>query len=320
MTKLEPLPWFAFNIADYLKDTMRLSTEAHGAYLLLMLDYYGTGAPCPDDDYVLSAVAKLPEERWKQVRKALQPLFDVRDGHWFHSRIEREMRDASDRHAKRTAAASAANDARWGGKGAKADQSTAPRSPDTARAPKNANRTPNRMRDAIPIASVPVSPEDPQIQIHSTLTVEREGALSEVDDDDLEIGTSIPKDFLPSAETSDRARAAGMEVAEIDAEVRKFINHQLSAGNFSSNWQASFANWIERGIEYRAKQTAKAPPRIEVNNAPYVPTERDWDDACMRYARNNSIWSKHLGPDPGLPSCRAPIAILLKHGLRKAAS
>jgi hypothetical protein len=34
---------------------------------------------CPDDDFILSAVAKLPVEIWQQrYRKVLEPFFDVR--------------------------------------------------------------------------------------------------------------------------------------------------------------------------------------------------------------------------------------------------
>ena len=64
--KLEPLPWFAFNVADYQTGTGRLPTESHGADLLLMLDYYGKASPCPDDDFILAAVTRLPIESWKK--------------------------------------------------------------------------------------------------------------------------------------------------------------------------------------------------------------------------------------------------------------
>jgi uncharacterized protein YdaU (DUF1376 family) len=38
----------AANVAENVKDTMRLNTEAHGAYLLLVLDYYGTAGRSKD--------------------------------------------------------------------------------------------------------------------------------------------------------------------------------------------------------------------------------------------------------------------------------
>jgi uncharacterized protein YdaU (DUF1376 family) len=311
--KLEPLPWFAFNVGEYVKDTMRLTRDAHGAYLLLMLDYYGTATPCPDDDFILAALTKSTEAEWKQLRKMLAPFFDIREGHWYHNRIEREMREASAKHAAGIAAAKVGASARWDKERTKATQSTAPTHPRTTRARKNADRnaagTADRMPDAVQSQSGP----DAHLHKHPLITGGGEAPPApEAPDDDFQVGP-IPKDFTPDPATSDVARAAGMSVAEIDAEVRKFILKRQ--GQLGDDWQGSFALWIEREIAYRAKQAAKAPPRIEVNNARVEPTEGDIDRALALFAKGGPWSHRAMGPEPGQIGCRIPSKLIEAAGL-----
>lgn len=99
-------------IGDYLGDTQRLTTEQHGAYLLLIFDYWRNGAP-PDDDAVLQQITRLNPQAWKKHKATLRALFEVRDGVWTHKRIERERESAVENQGRRSAKARAAADARW---------------------------------------------------------------------------------------------------------------------------------------------------------------------------------------------------------------
>lgn len=89
--------WFAFYPGDYLRDTSRLSTVAHGAYLLLLLDYYATGRPIPDDDNILARICKLTTDDWKALRPDLSKLFSIENGMWNHKRVELEMQRREER-------------------------------------------------------------------------------------------------------------------------------------------------------------------------------------------------------------------------------
>lgn len=104
-------PWFPFYVGDYVRDTARLTTEGHGAYLLLMLDYWANGAP-PDDDETLSSIARLPLEQWVKLRPKIATFFDVADGKWSHGRIEKELAEAEEKHQKRVNAGKAGGEAK----------------------------------------------------------------------------------------------------------------------------------------------------------------------------------------------------------------
>lgn len=83
------LPYIQFYIADYLADTMHLSTEEHGAYLLLIFNYWQTGKPLPKNR--LSVISRLSKEQWCLIEGTLSEFF-VDDGtHWVHLRIERDL-------------------------------------------------------------------------------------------------------------------------------------------------------------------------------------------------------------------------------------
>jgi len=82
-------------IGDYLADTSRLTTEQHGAYLLLIMDYWRNGR-LPDDDAILANIARLSPESWAKHRGVLQGFFEGQDGEWVHERIEQEKDKSGD--------------------------------------------------------------------------------------------------------------------------------------------------------------------------------------------------------------------------------
>jgi len=107
--------WMPLYIGDYLADTGRLTTEGHGAYLLLIMDYWRNGAP-PDDDDTLAAITKLPVARWKKLRPVMASLFIPSDGLWHHKRIDAELAKATEISASRGNSGKAGANARWGKK------------------------------------------------------------------------------------------------------------------------------------------------------------------------------------------------------------
>ena len=105
--------WMPLYIADYLSATSRLTTEQHGAYLLLMMDYWKNGAP-PDNDQILAQITKLSPIAWTNARTMLQPFFEVSDGIWIQRRIESEMVKANHNKQVNSKRGKAGAEARWG--------------------------------------------------------------------------------------------------------------------------------------------------------------------------------------------------------------
>jgi uncharacterized protein YdaU (DUF1376 family) len=98
--------WMPLYIEKYTADTMRLSTLQHGAYLLILFDYWRTG-PLPDDDAVLANIAKLDRRTWdKDVRAAVRQFFTTGDDKMLHQkRADEERARAADISNKRRDAA-----------------------------------------------------------------------------------------------------------------------------------------------------------------------------------------------------------------------
>lgn len=85
--------WMPLYIADYLTDTSRLTLEQHGAYLLLIMDYWRNGPP-PNDPAVLARIVGASPERWRAIASCLQTLFQVSRKEWRHKRIDQELSKA----------------------------------------------------------------------------------------------------------------------------------------------------------------------------------------------------------------------------------
>ena len=99
-------PWSSFYWRDYVGKTGHLKLEEHGAYLLLMAQYYMTGRPIPANASVLHRVCRCTTDADKAAVDAVLAQFFVLDGDVYrHNRIERELAKARDISEKRSLAA-----------------------------------------------------------------------------------------------------------------------------------------------------------------------------------------------------------------------
>lgn len=112
----KPDIWMPLYIGDYLADTMHLTTEQHGAYLLLIMAYWKNGGALPSDDRKLMAICRLGFDAWSMHKHTLASFFDADSNPdlWIHVRAEKEMEKAGNNQEKRVVRAQKAAAARWG--------------------------------------------------------------------------------------------------------------------------------------------------------------------------------------------------------------
>lgn len=100
-------PWFPFYPADYLAKTTGLTTEMHGAYMLLLMAYWANGGPLDDDDDELAMICRLTPVAFSLARKRLTKLFTVESGLWINKRMDEEIAKTTGLIAQKSAAGKA---------------------------------------------------------------------------------------------------------------------------------------------------------------------------------------------------------------------
>jgi len=101
MAEFPALPLFT---DAYLADTRHLSTEEHGAYLLLLMCAWRTrGCALKDDDRFLARIAGVSAHRWRRLKPVLREFFDISDGIWRQKKLQEVYRGVEARVAKNRA-------------------------------------------------------------------------------------------------------------------------------------------------------------------------------------------------------------------------
>lgn len=219
-------------IGDYLAGTSRLTTELHGAYMLLIMDYWMNG-PLPDDDQVLASIVKMSRDAWSNARASLEHYFSIEQACWKHKRIEEELAAAyaKKRVAKQKAEVAAA--ARWGKKGKNGNKSL---STSSSNAPSNATSTTQAMLEECPSPSPSPSPSDNKLKVINNINA---GELAE-----FEITRFVPTD-------QDMATCSDLELdSPLEQIVAEFRVHHRESGTVTTarNWSRLFRGWVKKRV------------------------------------------------------------------------
>lgn len=87
-------PFMQLYVGDYLADTLHLTTEQHGAYLLLLMTMWRAGASLPNDPAKLARIARVSPKRWGQVWEGVAEFFDIEGDTITNRRLTKEHQKA----------------------------------------------------------------------------------------------------------------------------------------------------------------------------------------------------------------------------------
>lgn len=126
--------WMPFLIDKYLGDTTDLTTEQHGAYMLLLLTMWKRDGKLPCTDSQLAAIAKLSPARWRTHKPILMQFFKPAGDHLTQKRLTIELVRAKKTSQSKSDAGKKGAEARYGqdGDGGESDGSADGRGDGTA--------------------------------------------------------------------------------------------------------------------------------------------------------------------------------------------
>lgn len=97
-------PFMQLYVGDYIRDTMDLSTEEHGAYLLLLMTMWSHDARLPNDHKKLARIARLSPAKFRLAWETLERFFTVEGEHITQNRLKNEHEKAQEKGQKRAEA------------------------------------------------------------------------------------------------------------------------------------------------------------------------------------------------------------------------
>ncbi len=231
-------------ISDYLGDTSSLSVSEHGAYLLLLLEYYRKG-PLPDDIGRLNRICRATtQDDQSAVSNVADEFFPVNgDGRRHNKRADEEIAKATEAIRQMSEAGREGAARRWGKDGE-------PHAGNNGEPYGVPDRGEHRVVDAggdadgdadgdattQPLTHLSAQPLSPSPKAEARQRSPK--------------GSRLPSDWQPSESLKAWAinKRPGLDLQEV---VEKFTDHWISvpgAKGCKLNWDATFRNWVRREL------------------------------------------------------------------------
>lgn len=213
-------PFMQLYVGDYLADTLDLTTEQHGAYLLLLMTMWRHDAKLPNDPAKLARIARISVRRWHLVWSEIQHFFYVDGDQIRNKRLDREHQKAASISEKRSASGAA------GGR-AKAMKDNEPR---VAKA------------NDLPQHSQKSEPEKRKTEAKASAKKR----------------SQLPEEWRLPSEWGEWALAKGMDELSVRREAEQFANHHQSRATLMADWRKAWQTWVNNNIKWKAERSTPA--------------------------------------------------------------
>lgn len=246
-------PFMQLYVGDYLADTLDLTTEQHGAYLLLLMTMWRHDAKLPNDPAKLSRIARVSARRWHMVWSQIEHFFYVEGESIRNNRLDREHQKASSISEKRRASGAA------GGH---------------AKALKDNNA---------PIANATDLPQ------HSQKSDTRE-EKEEPNGSSKKRGSRLTADWVLPKAWGEWAMAEGLSEVCVRREADSFRDWWISATGAKASkldWQATWRGWVRRKVDDQKRLMAR---RGASGGGLEIGTIREVGGVRKQYAGNGTGW------------------------------
>lgn len=266
-------PFMQLYVSDYIGDTQHLTTEQHGAYLLLLMAMWRNGGKLPNDPAKLSRIARVSLRRWHIVSPEVMEFMTVEGEFVTQKRLEREHQKALSISEKRSVSG------KLGGS-AKSLTSNVSDEANAKQLPKHSQK-PETIKNNIGADAPQKSPRE---ILSGVLSPAKAKAV-------VDHRQRIRKPL--TADAAELLAKTFARTGEVGWTPDQAADEMISRG-----WQGVKLDWLQNST----------PPKLEP--ATIGQSDDDWLRR-LRFARMKSAWSANeWGPMPGQVGCKVPKHLL----------
>ncbi|MDP2358664.1 MAG: DUF1376 domain-containing protein [Beijerinckiaceae bacterium] len=299
--------YMPFHVGDYMGDTAFLTTaEQHGAYMLLLMNYWHSGKPLPVEDWKLAAIAKVSPESWSAMRDIIRAFFRERDGALHHKRVDEELAKAREKSDRARANAGLSHSAR---------KAKAKRPQSERRA--GAERTQSECL---------ANQDQDQEQEEESANAASSGAAAVAKPNfEGECRTLVGEEPVLLAQDFHKLRSLVDSGSVTEADVKAGIVAAMAKPDFRIRHWSQLEGWARGAAKERLAARAKvagaapaaAPKRTAADNTP-----DQWRKNLEHFCSGGAWPGQNISPEPGQRGCLVPREILeeFRPRLRKVIS